>query len=48
MEVRDTVQDTAADQASRCERLHDLLALQARLRPRDLACSTARGAIPGR
>jgi len=39
MEVRDTVQDTAADQASRCERLHDLLALQARLHPRDLACT---------
>jgi acyl-CoA synthetase (AMP-forming)/AMP-acid ligase II len=38
MKVRDTVQATAADLVSRCERLPDLLAAQARLRPRDLAC----------
>jgi acyl-CoA synthetase (AMP-forming)/AMP-acid ligase II len=38
MEVRDRGQDVAADLASRCERLHDLLAVQARLRPGDLAC----------
>jgi acyl-CoA synthetase (AMP-forming)/AMP-acid ligase II len=37
MEVRDRGQDAAAGLASRSERLHDLLAAQARLRPRDLA-----------
>jgi acyl-CoA synthetase (AMP-forming)/AMP-acid ligase II len=39
MEVPDTAQHTVADLASRCERLPDLLALQARLHPGELACA---------
>jgi acyl-CoA synthetase (AMP-forming)/AMP-acid ligase II len=38
MGVPDTACDIAAGLASQCERLHDLLAVQARQRPRDLAC----------
>ena len=38
MDVRDRGQDAAAGLASRSERLDDLLAVQARLHPRDLAC----------
>jgi acyl-CoA synthetase (AMP-forming)/AMP-acid ligase II len=38
MGVPDTARDTVPDLASQCERLHDLLALQARLHPQDLAC----------